>query len=163
MRTTDSWLLLGAAVGAGAVGGFLVAFSSLVMPALRDVPAAEGVRAMQSINRTAQGPVVFGLLIGTAVLAATLAVRTFGDAGTTRTLVLVGTVLFLVGVVAVTGAANVPMNEALAGMDASSPATTSYWEQTYLGRWTAWNTVRALAGLGACAAFAAALASSRAG
>ena len=99
MRTIDSWLLLGAAVGAGAVGGFLVAFSSLVMPALRGVPAAEGVRAMQSINRTANGPVVFGLLIGTALLAVVLAVRTFGDGGTTRTLVLAAAVLFLVGVV----------------------------------------------------------------
>ena len=163
MRTIDAWLLLGAAVGAGAVGGFLVAFSSLVMPALREVPAAEGVRAMQSFNRTAQGPVVFGLLIGTAVLSVALAVRTFGGGGSTRTLVLAGTVLFLVGVVVVTGAANVPMNEALAAQEADAPATAAYWTETYLVRWTAWNTVRALAGLGASAAFVAALAGSRAG
>jgi len=157
MRTLDSWLLLGAVLGAGAVGGFLVAFSSLVMPALRGVPGPEAVRAMQSINRTATGPVVLGLLLGTAALAIALVVRSWGGGGPTRVLVVAGAVLFLVGVVGVTGTVNVPLNEALAGLDASAPATTTYWEDTFLGRWTAWNTVRALAALGASAAFAAAL------
>jgi uncharacterized membrane protein len=158
VRTTDSWLLLSAAVGAGAVGGFLVAFSSLVMPALRELPAAEGIRAMQSINRNANGPVVFGLLIGTAVLAVALVVRTLGDGGAMRALVVIGTILFVVGVVGVTGAVNVPLNEALAVRDTGSPAAAAYWEEKFLDRWTTWNTVRAMAGLGACAAFAAALA-----
>jgi len=40
---------------------------------------------------------------------------------------------------------NVPMNEALAGMDLSRDETRAYWTGTYLPRWTFWNTVRTLA------------------
>jgi len=48
---------------------------------------------------------------------------------------------------------NVPMNEALAGMELSDSATQDYWTQIYLPRWTFWNTVRTLA----CAVSAALL------
>ena len=40
---------------------------------------------------------------------------------------------------------NVPMNEALAGMDLSQDATHTFWTGTYLPRWTFWNTVRTVA------------------
>jgi uncharacterized membrane protein len=42
-------LTVAAAVGCGAVGGVFFAFSGFVMPALRRLPAAQGVAAMQSI------------------------------------------------------------------------------------------------------------------
>ena len=40
---------------------------------------------------------------------------------------------------------NVPMNEALAGMETASHTTRDYWMQTYVPRWTFWNSVRTLA------------------
>lgn len=40
---------------------------------------------------------------------------------------------------------NVPMNEALAGMEMSSGSTREYWLRTYVPRWTFWNSVRAVA------------------
>ena len=53
--------------------------------------------------------------------------------------------VYLVGCFGATVVFNVPMNEALAGMDLSSEATRHYWSDTYLPRWTFWNTVRTLA------------------
>ncbi|MCR9136789.1 MAG: DUF1772 domain-containing protein [Alphaproteobacteria bacterium] len=40
---------------------------------------------------------------------------------------------------------NVPMNEALGGMEMSSASTRDYWLQTYVPRWTFWNSVRTMA------------------
>ena len=34
------------------------------------------------------------------------------------------------------------MNHALAGMDLSLDQTREYWMQTYVPRWTFWNSVR---------------------
>jgi len=53
--------------------------------------------------------------------------------------------VYFIGCFGVTICFNVPMNEALAGMDLSSEATRAYWIGTYLPRWTFWNTVRTLA------------------
>ena len=48
------------------------AFSSFVMPALRKLPSADGISAMQSINKQAPTPVFMTLLFGTAALSAGL-------------------------------------------------------------------------------------------
>ncbi|WP_235047655.1 anthrone oxygenase family protein [Limimaricola cinnabarinus] len=53
--------------------------------------------------------------------------------------------VYLLGCFAVTVVFNVPMNEALAGMDLAEASTQSYWTGTYLPRWTFWNTVRTIA------------------
>jgi transposase-like protein len=37
------------------------------------------------------------------------------------------------------------LNEALAGMETASSTTRDYWMQTYVPRWTFWNSVRTLA------------------
>ena len=53
--------------------------------------------------------------------------------------------IYLLGCFGVTIVFNVPMNEALAGMDLSEDAARAYWTGTYLPRCTFWNTVRTLA------------------
>ena len=60
---------LATALGCGLVAGVFFAFSSFVMPALRRLPAAQGVAAMQSINRLAPTPVFMTALFGTALAA----------------------------------------------------------------------------------------------
>src|SRR6516162_5972848 len=57
------------AIGAALVGGVFFAFSAFVMPALRRLPAAQGISAMQSINRTAVTAPLMLALFGTAVLS----------------------------------------------------------------------------------------------
>ncbi|MGY1845755.1 anthrone oxygenase family protein [Blastococcus sp. SYSU DS1021] len=129
------------ALGAGLVSGAFSVFSLVVMPALVAVPSPVGVAAMQSVNRTAIRPVFLTLLFGTAVLC--LAAGGAELAGARRPGVLAAGPLYLVGVVGVTVAANVPLNDALARWrpDAAAPGDWTRWVR----RWTWWNGVRALA------------------
>jgi uncharacterized membrane protein len=47
---------LATALGCGLVAGVFFAFSSFVMPALKRLPPAQGIAAMQSINKLAVTP-----------------------------------------------------------------------------------------------------------
>jgi hypothetical protein len=49
------WATLGTALGCGLLAGVFFAFSAFVMPALRRLPASQGIAAMQSINKLAAG------------------------------------------------------------------------------------------------------------
>ena len=151
-------LTLAAALGAGAVAGVFVAFSTFVMAGLGRRPPAEGMAAMQSINVTAVRRPFMLFFLGTALLCVAVvvaAIATWGDRQ--AALLLAGALLYLVGNIAVTGARNVPMNNALAALEPGSPAGGAEWS-AYLARWTAWNHVRAATGLAAAAAFILALA-----
>ena len=140
-----------AAVGCALVAGLLFAFSTSVMPALRQRPAAEGIAVMQTINSTILNP-LFGLVFGgTTVLCLVLAVTApFTTDESHATLRGIGSALYVVGVFVETMVVNVPMNNALDAVDPAGDEGASYW-RTYLRRWTAWNHVRALAGTAASA------------
>ncbi len=138
-----------AAVGCALVAGLLFAFSTSVMPALRQRPAAEGIAAMQKINSTILNP-LFGLVFGgTTVLCLLLAVTApLTTDESHATLRGIGSALYVVGVFVETMVVNVPMNNALDAVDPDGDEGATYW-RTYLQRWTAWNHVRALAGTAA--------------
>lgn len=135
------------ALGSGLAAGVFFAFSTFVMPALGRLPPSEGIAAMQSINVKAINPWFMGALFGTAVVALAAIVAALVDLGEDWAPYLIaGAVLYLVGVIAVTIAFNVPRNNALAALDPASPESAGYWER-YLREWTAWNHVRTVAPL----------------
>ena len=148
-------LLVVATVGSGLVAGAFAVFSLMVMPALTALPEAEGTAAMQSINRVAVRPVFMSLLFGTALVC--LVVGGAELTGQRRPAVLTGVALYLLGVVGVTVLANVPLNDALARLDAASPGAAEAWREN-AARWTRWNTLRSLAATGAATAFVVVLA-----
>ena len=141
-------LTLVTGLGATLVAGALGVFTLMVMPALAGLSDPAGAAAMQSVNRTAVRPPFMLLFLGTAVLCLVLAGLEL--AGDRRPLVLAGAGLYLIGVLGVTVLANVPLNDTLARADVSWP--------DYLQRWTAWNTVRSIAGLAGGALLAVVLA-----
>ncbi len=152
-------LVLAAALGSGVMAGVFYAFSTGIMPALRRLPAPRGIAAMQSINVAVINPLFLGAFLGTAMLAlgtSVVAITRWGDDGSLAA--IVGSAMYVVGAVVVTATVNVPMNNALAAVDASSQESAGLWAR-YLTRWTAWNHVRAAASLAACTAFVLALAS----
>lgn len=156
MTSTLRALIVLTAVGAGAMGGVFFTFSAFVMPALKRLPDAQGIAAMQSINITAVRPALMTGLFGTAALCVGLAVRAVLAWGDRRALLLlVGALLYLVGAIGLTAGYHVPLNDALAVLDPTSAASAHQWHD-YLRNWTAWNGVRAAAALAAAAAFAAA-------
>jgi uncharacterized membrane protein len=144
-------------LGTGLVAGMCCAFSALVMKGLGSLPPAQGVAAMNAINRAAMTPAFMILFLGAAVLCAVLAVVTFvlwPEDGTVE--LLVGSSLYLIGVFGVTAAANVPRNETLLRMDPGSAEAAVYW-RTYLNEWTMWNNVRTVAAAGAALSYLLAL------
>jgi uncharacterized membrane protein len=138
------------ALGSGLIAGVFYAFSSFVMPALRRLPAAQGIAAMQSINRMALTPPFLSIFIGTALACVALAAASIwtGSHGSHGGLRLrwAGCAAYLVGTFLVTLLCNVPRNDALAKIDAMSASGAEYW-QLYLSEWTAWNHVRGAAAL----------------
>ena len=145
------------ALGCGLNAGVFFAFSAFVMPALSRLPPAQGIAAMQSINIVAITPVFMGALFGTAALCMLLAIAALIGWGDARAAwLLVGSLLYLVGAIAVTMAFNVPRNNALAAVAPESAEGASLWAR-YVAEWTAWNHLRAAACLAAAAALTVAL------
>lgn len=151
-----SGTLLLVATGAGAIGcavlgGVFFAFSGFIMPALRRLPPAEGAAAMQSMNITAVMPPLMIALFGTALVCLALIIGTLLGRGPGAMWRIAGSLIYLIGVVGVTMAGNVPLNNALAAADPASEAGAATWARFVPG-WTAWNHVRTIAGIAAASA-----------
>ena len=145
------------ALGCGLSGGALFAFSSFVMAALRRLPAAQGIAAMQSINIMAPTPVFMTALFGTGLLCIVLIVWALAAwDGSYGPWLLAGSALYLAGPVGVTMGYNVPRNNALARLDPADPGAEAYWRR-YVTEWTRGNHVRVALGLAAAAACTEAL------
>ncbi|MEM7446557.1 MAG: anthrone oxygenase family protein [Pseudomonadota bacterium] len=134
-----------------ALGGVFLAFSDFLMRALRLTSGAGGAEAMQAINREVFRYVFMTLFIGMVPVSLILAVGGILTAADPIPFV-VAAALYVIGVFGFTAARNVPMNNALAKLDAASPDGQSYWTGTYLPKWTFWNSVRTVACLAAAIA-----------
>jgi uncharacterized membrane protein len=136
------------------VGGVFLAFSDFIMRSLALTGGHGGVEAMQVINREVFRWVFMALFLGMAAVSLIIAgYGAFGLSGPAGTLIMMAGLVYLIGCFGVTVFFNVPMNEALAGMEMSSGTTRDYWLQTYVPRWTFWNSVRTIS----CAVSAALL------
>ncbi len=130
-----------AAIASGLVGGVLFAFSSFVMPGLRRIPPAQGIAAMQSINRQATTFAFMTLVGGTALLAVGLGVQSLLQRGQPAAGWVGAGSISVVVALAITGGYNVPRNDRLATFDATNPEAARYWS-TYLTEWIMANHVR---------------------
>jgi uncharacterized membrane protein len=145
-----------AAVGSGVIGGVLYAFSVMVMRSLAQLPAQDGIAAMQAINAAALRPAFLWVFTGTAALCAAVVVGSLLDWDDASPYVLVGGLLYLIGSFGLTVGYHVPRNEALDRVEPSSPDAASHWSR-YVRDWTAWNHVRGAAAVAAAALLTIAL------
>ena len=140
-------LTLATAIACGLVAGFFFAFSACMMKALARLPASRGVAAKQSINVVVINPWVMGALFGTALACAVLVVAALIEWGEAYAVfLLVGGLLYLVGVIVLTIVYHVPRNNALMTLDRDDPDAASHWNR-YVRTWTAGNHVRTVAPL----------------
>jgi uncharacterized membrane protein len=146
-----------AALGSGLIGGVFFAFSTFIMAGLARIAPPQGIAAMQSINVTVLNPWFLLPFVGMAVISALLAVSGFFDLDETGAVLRIsGSALYLIGTFLVTGALNVPRNDALAAVDPGSAEGADVWKR-YLSEWTTWNTVRTIAALAGAAVFTVSL------
>lgn len=147
-----------ACIGAGTVGGVFFAFSTFVMKALAQLPASQGIAAMQRINVVVLNPWFLGAFMGTAVLAAGCVAVSFLPWTPLRSpLLLAAGLLYIVGTLFVTIAFNAPRNERLARLSNESSEGSAYWP-VYVREWSRWNHVRTAASVASAVCSAAALA-----
>ena len=145
-------LALLSSVGAATTGGAFYAFSTFVMPGLRRLPHAEGISAMNAINKAAPSPMFMLAFVGTAAASVGAgAVAIHRHDHPTSTYLLVGTGLYLAGFV-LTAAYHIPRNDALALVDPASAASATSWRR-YTSGWTRWNHVRTFTSLASAVAF----------
>jgi uncharacterized membrane protein len=128
------------------IAGVFLAFSDFIMRALMLTSGTGGAEAMQVINREVFRWVFMLLFIGLAPVSIGIAVYgVFWVGNGPGALFALAGILYLFGCFLVTVVFNVPMNEALAEMELSDPATHAYWLDSYVPRWTFWNSIRATA------------------
>ena len=131
----NGWLPVIAGTGCAAAGGFYLAFSTVVMPALRRQPAQDAIAAMVSINGLAVRPPFMILFFGTA--AACGAVVAFQ--ATQSPVRVAGAAAYLAGL-ASTMVVNVPLNNRLSSSDGGRP--DRLWN-SYQRSWNPANHIRA--------------------
>lgn len=157
MVSTLQASILVALIGSGLVAGIFFAFSTFIMRALIQVPSAQGIAAMQTINVTVLNPWFFTAFFGTGLACLPIAWMAWGSpSGRHQALLLTACALYLLGCILVTIAGNVPLNDRLAAVAADSVEAHNLWSH-YLSRWTLWNHVRTAASLAAAALFAVSL------
>lgn len=141
------------ALGATLVAGILFAFSNTLMKAFGRLPTAQGVSTFQAVNTAILNPVFLLLFVGTGVLGLVLAVLSvvrWSEPGSA--FLLIGGLIYIVGVIVETRVVHLPRNAALDKADPNSARAAELWADM-LSTWTTWNHVRVAAALAAAAAF----------
>lgn len=148
------------AVMLGLMAGFFYAFSVCVMPGLGQIDPSEAIRAMQAINLAVRNGVFFAAFFLTPVVCgAAAAVLAWSGRRRAATILAAAALIYVLGAMGPTVAVNVPLNRALAAVDASGGIDPARIWADYLAVWDRWNLVRTLASTLALAVAGWALAS----
>jgi uncharacterized membrane protein len=137
-------LTFAALTGTALMGGLFFAFSTSVMSSLERMPAGQGAAAMNLINVRIQNPLFLLIFVGTALVCAALAILALVRDTPGKWWLVTGSALYLVGVIVVSFAINIPLNDQLAAVDPATTAGAAEWSK-YLARWTPANHLRAVA------------------
>ncbi|MET0822491.1 MAG: anthrone oxygenase family protein [Aeromicrobium sp.] len=127
-----------AVVLTGLSAGLFATFSYVVMPGLRRVDDQAFVASMRAINAAILNP-VFAVVFGGAAVALTAALVTSWVADA-RPWLIAALVLYVVGAFVVTGAVNIPLNDALEG----GSGEPSLLREAFEKRWVVWNHLRSM-------------------
>ncbi|WP_069172015.1 DUF1772 domain-containing protein [Streptomyces griseus] len=144
-----------ALVCTGLYAGYMLAFLSGVMPALKKVDDATFTLVMRTVNRTVPGPLFLLLFLGSpAFPAVSFFVAPEARDGAGTALVGAAAVCALVGHL-ITSGGNVPLNNALEASRGGSDARGA--RAAFEGRWNALHVARTLFAVAAFVLVAVAL------
>ena len=139
------------------MAGVYFAFSAFIMTSLGRIAPASGIAAMNAMIVDIVGSSFMPVFLLTTLSAASLVVLgvvRWGQPGSA--LMVIGGVIYVLGMFVVTMMFNQPLNVALAAADPASQGV-DFWSR-YLTEWTMWNHVRTVASTIATGMFVAALA-----
>ena len=130
------------ALGAALLAGVFFTFSGFVMPALGQLPPAQGAAAMRAINRAVLRSSFMPLFFGTTIISALLLVAGLPSGRLVAPwTVAAGALAVLAGSFLCTLFGNVPLNRELEAAQGAGPAMEAIWAR-YRDRWTRWNHLR---------------------
>ncbi|MER6006342.1 anthrone oxygenase family protein [Nonomuraea angiospora] len=120
----------------GLMAGVYFAFSTSVMPGLDAVDKEQAAAVMRSINQKILNPAFLSTFMLAPILALVAGILLFvaGPGSLPGILAVAGAVVAFAGSIMVTGAVNVPLNNAIDAGEVD-------WAD-YLPRWTRFNAVR---------------------
>ncbi|MFD2472313.1 anthrone oxygenase family protein [Amycolatopsis silviterrae] len=148
-------VLVAAVVAAGLIAGLFYAYAVSVMPGLAHADDHTFVTAMREINVAILNGWFLLSFLGAPLLAVVLCFISRAREGLPW---LIAGAVLLVAMLVITGAVNVPMNDALAAQGADLAALRARFEQP----WVLWNTVRTVASVAGFGCLVGALATRRA-
>lgn len=137
-------ILLAAVVLVGLSAGLFYGWSVSVIPGTQRVADSTYLETMQNVNRAILNPAFFLVFFGSAVL---LFISSFMQYSVNKTifwLLLGSAVLYLVGMVGVTGLGNVPLNNQLDALKLSqlSASEMADFRNIYENKWNRLNHIR---------------------
>lgn len=141
-------VLMSSAVGTALMAGLFFAYSCSVNPGLHSLPDSGYLASMQAINRAILNPVFLLCFLGTAVL---LPLSCFLNRHNPERMawLLAASICYGVGVLGVTLAGNVPLNEALASFDlrTANPEQLAHQRVLFEEPWDRFHTIRTIAAI----------------
>lgn len=137
-------------VSTGLMSGLWYGWAASVIPGTRRVPDATYIATMQNINKAIINPAFIVPFMGIPVVVGGAAWMQF-RAGNERRgrLLAAAAAIYAVGVLGVTIAGNVPLNDALEAFDlsGSSEQAIATRRQTYEAPWNRWHYLRTAANI----------------
>jgi len=154
---TSFWLLAilaAAVIMCGMIAGFFLTFSDFLMRSLKLAKTTAGIEVMQIINREVWKSITIFMLWGMVALSVALGgYASLQLNGPLLAWVISGSTTYVLGMLLVSYAFNIPMNNRLDALELSTPAAATYWHDNYVDRWVFWNYVRAIASATAAICF----------
>ena len=150
MSTVASALLFGSILSSGLTAGLFFGWAVSVIPGTTKVSDRNYVATMQSINVAIIHPIFMLSFLGTAVVLVAGAAFHYRDGQARRGWLLVAAAAtYVFGVIGVTAARNVPLNNQLASfvLDGASDIAVSERRAQYEGPWNTWHYIRTVANI----------------
>lgn len=129
------------------VTGIVLGFAIVVMPGIKNLNDREFIRAFQLMDGIIQNnqPIFVAVWIGSVLTIVISAVLGFGQLDTIgRTIIVIATLLYVIGVQLPTVMINIPLNNQLQTLtvDTMSESEQEDARLNFEPRWNQWNTIR---------------------
>ncbi len=141
-------VLLLAALATALMAGLFYNWTTAITTGLHKLPDREYISAMQSFNRTIQNPLFFLSFFGAALLLPLSCFLYYKTSVSMQFyLLLAAAILYLAGVMAVTIAGNIPLNNMLDKFDLANASVEKIaaMRRAFENKWNNLNTIRTAA------------------